>query len=322
MTTQLQTTQAQTKKNWFQVKDIPFKKIGAVVGSFAAAGSLIGLLIGVNKWFDERPNLDLEINQIDLVGYLPEASEKVISEKMITVLINLENQYVDITGDHVNNIIRDTYDFLINSNRVFVKYPEAGANSRNYLELLQESFEVNIAALESDAENASDDDESRYEVLIATLKEEQEEIKELETPLKISMTVRVENSSRLSNYMNSQAVLLLHRNEQEYSSVPKIILDLVEEGDVDNSGKVEGYGVSSITFESEVEVLEQDSQHDVDIAFKKRPEGDEDYTLMFVLEDIKGKPWHEQALFSAFTEQNKKDELRVKAESVFDNRER
>ncbi|NEZ60132.1 hypothetical protein [Adonisia turfae] len=310
-----------SSKNWFQ--DIPLKKIGTFVGSLAAIGSLVGVFFAVNKWIEERPSIEIEISQIDLVGYLPEDRKQILREKTIVILSNLESEYAELTGNYVNNIIRDAYGLFLNANKVFVEYPEANSEPQNYLEILQNSFSDNIEQLKSLQEKASDESKPKYDKLISAIEEEQKIIEDLELPLKISTTVRAENSSRLSNYMNSQAILLLHRNEEEYSSVPKVILDLVEDPSEDspNNGKVEGYGVSSLTFESEIDKLEKDSQHSVDIAFKKRPEGDEDYTLIFVLEDIKERLWHEQALFSVFTEQNKKNELRASAKKVFEARE-
>ena len=318
--TQTSNNSHKSPKNWLQ--DIPFKKIGAFVGSLAAIGSLTGVFFAVNKWMEERPSIEIEISQIDLVGYLPE-DRKQLLEKTALSLSNLESEYADLTEQHVNNIFRDASGLFLNADKVFVAYPEANADPKNYLEILKKSFSSNIEGLKSLREEASDETKQKYDQLISAIEEEQKTIEDLELPLKISTTVRAENSSRLSNYMNSQAILLLHRNEEEYSSVPKVILDLVEDPSKDNpsNGKVEGYGVSSLTFESEIDKLEKDSQHSVDIAFKKRPEGDEDYTLIFVLEDIKERLWHEQALFSVFTEQNKKNELRASAKEVFEARE-
>lgn len=325
----LEQNESTSKLNRF-LETFSLKRAGAFLGILTAVGGLVGVLIGVNKWYSEKPNVEVEISQIDLVSYISASNARTLNEKTLPALNKIEVDYSDITDDHIVNLMRDTYNLFVYSNEVAIKHPDQSAEEStdsypkdgDYLVQVRDSFAVSIKNLTDKKNKASGDVRKRYEELIARLTEEQKKIQDVESMLKISLVTRVENKSQLSNYMDSQAVLLFHKGETEFASVPQLVLEIKENENNPNAGRVEGYGVSSLIFEAEVDSLEKDNQDYVDLAFRKRAEGDEDYHLMLVIEDIKGNSWSEEALFSTFTQRSIKQDKKVAAGKVFESRDR
>jgi len=316
-----------------------FQRVGAVIGSLAALGSLIGLIIAINKWQEEKPNLKIEVSEVDLVKYVSEPEiESVRPQEIYNELIQIEASYQSITERHVLNVIEDFYDFFTNTDRVGIEYPETNSDEPDLKEVLENTLETSIEDLKSLQRNASSapspndsnsdnsegnngslTDEQRYSAVITKLERIQKIVNGIETKKKVIIEVRVENGSRLSNYVDSQGILMFYRDETSFSTIPQIVVSIEDDEDNLDSGKIDGYGVNSITLRAEFDDLEKDYQNYTDFAFKARADGDETYNLIFAIEDIKGKMWYEEALFSTFTEKTVKDGLKIKAEGIFRN---
>ena len=170
------------------------------------------------------------------------------------------------------------------------------------------------------SKNDTEDEERKkqYEAVITGLTQIQENFNKVDPKEKVYLEVRIENSSRLSNYVNPQGILMFNRDEKEYSSIPQIIvrIDDDENGNV-NAGKIDGYGVTAIALEANIEDLDADAETYTNLAFEDRSLGDAEYSLIFVIEDIKGRVWYEESSFSTFTTQSIKNELKSKGGKIF-----
>ena len=123
------------------------------LGKLGAVGGMIGFLITVNTWFSERPNLQIEIERVDLVQFIQESEIKKIEKDVINQLIALEYDYLDITEDYVNNLIQQIYNLLETSDGMFIKYPEDDSISSDPLK----DFTDNLtAAIEHFNEKVND----------------------------------------------------------------------------------------------------------------------------------------------------------------------
>ncbi|NEZ54113.1 hypothetical protein [Adonisia turfae] len=309
---------------------INFQQIGAFIGGVAAIGSLVGVAFAVYTFLDESPKLEISISELDLIGYIPQSDQRILETEIFRDLLALEETYSGIVDEYVIQLMRETYELLINAERAAVQYTDGtpGEQPDDRLETYQKNFSSTITELEKRRDNASEENKEKYSNLISGLTRIKSTADKIQLKDKIFLELSVENGSRLSNYLHSQGILIFRQEETVFAAVPQIIMNLVDEErrytsegieieKIPDAGKIGGHEVSSFTFEAELENLEKDNQEYVELAFQDRAGGDDKYTLMFAIEDVKEEMWHKEAEFSTFTARRTKQELKTKVEPIF-----
>ena len=309
---------------------INFQQIGAFIGGVAAIGSLVGVAVAAYTFLDESPKLEISISELDLIGYIPQSDQRILLEEVSQDLATLEQNYSDIVDEYIIQLLRETYELLISAEQAAIKYTDGtpGEQPDNRLETYQKNFTNTIEELEENKNKAPEESKEKYTSLINGLKRIKTTAEKIQLKDKISLELSVENGSRLSNYLHSQGILIFRQDETVFAAVPQIIMKLVDEErrftsagieveKIPDAGKIGGHEVSSFTFEAELENLEKDNQDYVELAFQDRAAGDDKYTLMFAIEDVKEEMWHKEAEFSTFTERRIKQELKTKVEPIF-----
>lgn len=302
------------------------KKTATLIGAIAAVGSIIGAFITVNKWMEERAKLEIEVSEIDLVQYIPETQIQTFKlTNIFNELQDIEQKNSEVTQEYIYDIAEKAYALTQNFSRVSIESPEHGSRETDFLTEFNETLNTAIEELDElkkEAESAGAEEEAegektqveKYTDVVNRLKIIQENFQKVEPKTRVYLEARIENGSRLSNYVNPQGILMFTKNERDYSSIPQIV---VEVNDDTVAGKVDGYGVTAIALSAEMEDLDTDARTYTELAFEDRAIGDEEYGLILALEDIKGRVWYEDASFSTFTEQNIKNQLKSKGGQIF-----
>lgn len=306
------------------------KKIATFIGALAAMGSLLGVFITVNKRLEERAQLEIEVTEIDLIKYVPETQIQTFKlGNIFTELENIEQNNSEVTQDYIFDIAEKAYALVQNFSRVSIEFPEHGSREVDFLKEFNEILDTSIVELRELKEKAEGEEKGegeegeevktrvqKYTNVIDRLETIQESFQKVEPKTKVYLEARIENGSRLSNYVNPQGILMFNKDEKDYSSIPQIVVEVDAADDI-TAGKVDGYGVTAITLNAEMEDLDTDARTYTELAFQDRAIGDEEYGLILALEDIKGRVWHEKVSFSTFTEQNIKNQLKTKGGRIF-----